>query len=473
MGHYFYRILLVAILVASCQDNTKTNEITGSFLGGEIVNPNQDFLTLEREGELIDTIFLDKRNRFKYVFKDNDLGLFTIRHQPESQILFVEENDSILLRLNTLEFDESLMYSGKGAEKNNLLMEMFLQNEQNNDLILSYYKISPQEFLKKTDSIHQERLAKLNTLNEVHEFSDAFLNIAKKGIDYEYYDLRERYAFLINKYFTEFRKKIPQDFFDYRKQVNFNDEDLTSHYIYQRFLDNYLKNRSLEYCITHNLGRPCFSLSNVENLERRLKLADSLFKNDNLRKHFIKKFAKNQIIFSENDKQISGTLSLVETLGFSDDLINQLKALGKVHRSFFIGENIKDKELVTPKNQNKSYQEIVKRNSIIFYWSVYSSNHHKELHHRINELRNKYPEIDFIGVNIDATEPKIWKKTLSNFDYNQDFEYQIKELKCDKSLYNNYLNKILFVNKKGEIVRGDIQINDPDFENYVLEFLNL
>ena len=70
-----------------------------------------------------------------------------------------------------MSFDESLNFSGEGANKSNFLLDMFLKNQGNNDLILTYYKIEPAQFARITDSIRKERFQYLENLNEKHKFS--------------------------------------------------------------------------------------------------------------------------------------------------------------------------------------------------------------------------------------------------------------------------------------------------------------
>ena len=56
-------------------------------------------------------------------------GLYTFYHEPEFQYIIIDENDNLQIRLNTLDFDESLVYTGKGSSKNNFLMDVFLRSE--------------------------------------------------------------------------------------------------------------------------------------------------------------------------------------------------------------------------------------------------------------------------------------------------------------------------------------------------------
>src|SRR5690606_35680099 len=120
-----------------------------------------------------------------------------------------------------------------------------------------------------------------------------------------------RYAFLINKYFNPTGKDIPEDFFAYREEVNFNDEQLKDLYVNQRFLDNYLKNRSIENCPPRDMDRDCYNLNDYNNLRRRILLADSLFELAVLRNRFFQRVGSKQVIFSKNQSQIDSTLELL------------------------------------------------------------------------------------------------------------------------------------------------------------------
>ena len=467
-------LLVVTLLLYSCNEETKRNSSTS--ISGEIVNSNEPFIVLEKDGDFIDSISLSENGSFLYNFDEEKFkpGLYTFRHKPEGQVFFIEKGDSLLLRVNTHEFDESLMFTGNKAEENNFLMEMYLLNEKDNDLILSYYKMSPEKFSQKTDSIKAVRDSQLEKLKAEYDFSDSFLSLARKTIDYEYYDLRERYAFLINKYFNEFRNKIPKDFFNYRKNVNFNDKDLQSYYTYQRFLDNYLKNKAIERCVDTKPTKECFNTESITNLKNRLIISDSIFKIDNLRNRFISRFAKMQINSAINEQQIDSTLQLLKSLDFPEDQYQELKQIGRLQKNYFVGKKVSNAMLYNTNGERIILQDILDKPTLTFTWSMYINNHTK-MHERINELRNRYPEINFVGVNIDNDDEdtyNLWLKALNNFDYNKDFEVKIRNRGSEIYLYKNFLNKILLTNENGIIEKANLNLFDPNFENVLLAYLN-
>ncbi|TQD39317.1 hypothetical protein [Haloflavibacter putidus] len=460
----------ISFIFLSCEDES---EPIRTYFSGEIVNPTSDLLTLERQDIIVDSIYLNDKNKFSYQFSEDAEGLYTFRHAPETQIFYIEKGDSLLVHLNTLEFDESMMYSGKGAAKNNFLMEMFLLNEANNDLLFSYYKIPPSDFAAKTDSIKKRREIRLNQLATKHTFSDSFKSLAQKTIDYEFYGLLERYSFLIKKYVEAFQNQFPEGFYAYRNQVDFNDKDLQGHYIYRRFLDNFLKNKSIDYCLENNMDRNCFRLHSINNLQRRIRLADSIFSLPDLKHRFVKSFAKREIIYSEKPADIDTALQVINDFDLSAENKQKLRDLAEIQSSFLTGHDISNKTILDNTLEKVAFKNISDKPKVLFYWSIYSGEQHKRQHAIINKLRNKYPEIAFIGINIDAGETELWQKTIENFDYHEEFEYQIVDVGNKKPLYRNYLNNILFVNGNSIIKDGRLQLDDSNLEDYILQFLNM
>lgn len=459
---------LFCILLIGCQNKTVHDS---TYIHGEIVNPLKDYVVLYNGSSLIDTIPLNNNHTFTYLLKNAKEGLYTFKNPPEIQSIYISPGDSIVFRLNTIAFDETLYFSGSAAIKNNFLVELFLLNDHNNDLILSYYKISPEKFATITDSIYDIRKKMFKELVAKNDFSENYIELAEKSVDYEFYDLRERYAFLINKY-SEVERKIPVKFFDYRNKVDFNDETLKNHIVYQRFLDDYLKNRSIENCNRKVDGRDCFSLNNYYNLRHRILLVDSLFTIKVLRNRFFQRFGVQQIIFSDRESQIDSTMQLLTKLDYGSDGLEELGMLAQVQRSYFIGNNISDKKLIDASMNKTNLGKILTKPTITFSWSINSEANHREKHQIIRELRKKYPEVNFIGINIDDGETQAWKRTMAQFQYNQNFEYQNRGTENKKKLYRNYLGKVLFINKKGEIIFGNIPLDSPNFESYILEFLN-
>lgn len=468
----FYHIISLFLIFAlcSCEDDSNSAD-SDTYIGGQINNPESDFVVLSRENENIDTLYLNGKNQFGKEFQNLKSGIYTFKHPPENQTVYIEPGDSIVIWLNTLSFDESLNFSGEGAEESNFLLDMFLNNQENNDLVLTYYKMAPEEFAQASDSIRESRIKNLEKLQEKNKFSEEFLDIAHKIINYEFYDLRERYSFLIEKYYPQVAKTIPENFNDYREKINFNDKELQDYYVYTNLIDDYLRTKSIEYCQkNHSDDKRCFDLNNFKNIKRRIILIDSLSNIEPLKNEFLERLADRSIVMAESEQRIDSILSLLKQIGYSN--LEEAKHLAQIHRNYFVGNSLKDMKVENTLGEIKTYKEIIGKPTITYAWSIYAPTHHRWQHRIIKALKKKYPELDFLGVNIDLGDREKWLRTLETYGYDKDNEFQIADRPASKETYKKYLNKVFFLDPKGTIIRGDVQFGNPQFEEEILEFLN-
>jgi hypothetical protein len=58
---------------------------------------------------VIDTIPLQKDNTFFVQFDSLAPGMYTFKHDPEYQYVYFDKNDSIMVRLNSNNFDQKLL----------------------------------------------------------------------------------------------------------------------------------------------------------------------------------------------------------------------------------------------------------------------------------------------------------------------------------------------------------------------------
>ena len=112
---YGLTLVLSMILLGCAQISLQPDK--GVYFGGEIINPKEGLVILYNEqGKVEDSLQLDANNRFFVRLDSVNTGLYSFRHGGEYQMVILEPHDSIMLRLNTYDFDESLVFSGKGAE---------------------------------------------------------------------------------------------------------------------------------------------------------------------------------------------------------------------------------------------------------------------------------------------------------------------------------------------------------------------
>lgn len=452
--------------------NSAEDESQLAYLGGEIVNPTSNHIILKHKGVILDTIPLNEENRFNYKLEDVKTGVYIIEHRPETQNIFISPGDSLLFRANTLAFDESLHFSGKGEAQNNFMSEMFLEDEKTARLLLTFFEYNPTRFAQIADSIYRERETSLDRVHKKHNFSEEFLDLSRNIISYENRDLKERYTFLVQKYYKEYAKQFSPDFHNYRNDVDFNSQQLQCSPGYRRFLENYLINYSLTWCANSGLdNEDCYNLSNEENVKARLRKAGDLIELPSLRKYLLKKIAVRGIVMAKSRESIISILQTLQEQNISEEDLDEMRQLGTIQLAFLPGIALSQVPLVNMKGELENFESVVNKPTIVFLWSI-NREGHIEQHRKVNQLRKKYPEIDFIGVNLDVGEEPSWRVAVRQHNYPLENEYQLGPTRIQNEFFGYYIEKILFLNPSAEVVKGDIFLSSPEFESHLVEFLN-
>ena len=143
-------LLFCAVLLSSCNEEEDRNRI---FFGGQIVNPSSNYVTLYKDNRTIDSLPLNLNYRFFKYYDSLETGIYKIEHIPEYKSVFLEKKDSIWVRINASSFDESIVYSGRGAAKNNFMMDLLLRFEKENSFLSTKYSSGSEVFTRIIDSL--------------------------------------------------------------------------------------------------------------------------------------------------------------------------------------------------------------------------------------------------------------------------------------------------------------------------------
>ena len=158
----------------------------------------------------------DNYRFFKY-YDSLDSGIYKIEHIPEYQSIFLEKGDSIWARINASAFDESIVFSGKGAAKNNFMMDLHLNYEDEISFLSSKYSNDGQTFNSIIDSLMFEKKKKWILMDTINKLTPFAQKISQAAYIYPYATKRERYSLLRG---TNWTKAQDIAFFSYRKYLS-------------------------------------------------------------------------------------------------------------------------------------------------------------------------------------------------------------------------------------------------------------
>ena len=99
-------------------------------LTGEITHPNSDSIVIKNSwGEQFHVIELDEIGQFFSTFEIEE-GYYSFYDKKEQDPIYLGEDYVLNLTLKTDSFDESIRYSGYGADANNYLAAKALMREK-------------------------------------------------------------------------------------------------------------------------------------------------------------------------------------------------------------------------------------------------------------------------------------------------------------------------------------------------------
>ena len=434
--------LVSVIIIGSC---TSSNKEQFTYFGGKIIHPKSDFVLLYKNDKLIDSLFLDQDDKFIGSYKNFEEGFYYFIHGNENQYIYFEPKDSISIRLNTWDFDESLVFSGIGADKNNILIDYFLENEKQryNHTIYSYYRLKPAKFKAKLDSLLVLRQKKIDVFKErqTDALPEKYTQILEVIAKYTIYNRFERYPARHKE--LQKTKQYPtlnENFYDYRKNIDINNSDL----MYVRSYTQYIVNRLYNNVYTQGL-----SSNSNEFTVALLNTINNNITSEKLKNTFLRQIVLNDFIDNSScglNKQAFYTYfklsSDIEDKKEIQRVINDTK---RVHA----GIQLPTFNVFDFNNTKQSINKLTKnKNSVIYLWNPkYTSKEY--LVSRINFLSKKFPNLHFVGVKISTSATK---KPIKGIDIKNQF-FINTDSKANEFL-TSQLTRTLLVNKKGIIVNG-------------------
>ncbi len=442
--------------IVSCSDQSA--EHSSVFFGGEIVNPTSDYVVLYHNDTYVDSVKLDKNNHFAFNLKGIEEGLYHFDHTPELQYVYLKEGDSLLARLNTVEFDESLVYSGEGSDINNFLIELFLIQEKDEPVVQSFYKLDPEVFSQKIDSLHAIQINHLKDFEPENSLSPRELTMAKASIDYNTFIQKEKYPYYHKKETGEEAfHNLPDSFYSYWNNLDFNNRDLTYLKPYFDFMKWHFGNLSYVYC-TDNCSEEQKKVGGdrLHFNNHKLAMVDSVVQQTELRDILFRNIAMDYLLKVHNPSD--------EAIVFIDKFRNlskneahkeEIDLLYKGIKNLQPNTTIPNLSLRDVENNILSIKDVTnkKKNTVFYFWTAAQERHFRKVSQQISDLEKKYPDHNFVGINLRTSYPQ-WQDLMKQYSLDKEKQYYGENFKeIQMAMIIDGLNKCV-ITKDSLVVDG-------------------
>jgi len=460
----FYKIIvlpaLLLFVLTSCKKEFSGDDYVAYF-GGEVSNPTSPYVLFCKDNIVLDSIPLKKDNTFSIQFDSLPPGLYTFKNEPEFQYVYFDKNDSINVHIDSKDFDGSINFCGRGDQKNNYLMEMYLRNEKDKNTMFEVFEYDLDKFNNNINKTNKENQKFYSSKKEEIKWSDDFDVFAKGIVNFPYYTKKEIYP-IIHKMRTgkEVISKLPKDYYSFRKNIDYSNEALVEFSPFVMYLDHMLNNVGAVHYHNHFTDVDLALKINVN----KLNIADTLIKNERVRNIVLNNIALKYLLEDQNMVNNQEFLKTYHKYSTDTSKKNEILKIGNAIQLLTEGKKLPEVNLVTPQGKTISSDAIITKNTVLFFWSEQLTSHLLAAHKKVLDFKTKHPNYNFIAINLDDDSDK-WKATLKKYNFGT-----ITELHCAnfEDIKNKWaitkVHRALIINADKTIKNGFTNMFDVHFE---------
>lgn len=450
-GVLFY----ILFVFASC---SKSEQYTAYF-AGQVNNPRVPYILFSKGNKVIDTLKLDKNNRFFIKFDSLTPGMYSFKHDPDYQYVYFDKNDSIVVNFDSDDFDHTVVFSGRGNKKNNFMVELYMQNEKDRHNAYDLYNYDYKVFKKAIDSVYQKRIAFYEKSKKELNWSEDFDFYAKARTELNYFASKEYYPYIYTRRTgKDIKSFLPADYYNYRKSIKFSDKRLTSFSPFLRYLNGMLNNMA----ITRNFKNGNVTEDPLVINIAKLNIADSIFKDPAVKNEILNSIAFNYLLEDQNILNNKKFLDRYMQLSTDDSNDNEIRKIAKAGSQLKEGAKLPNVNLVDINNNPVNISQYANKQTVIFFWTSCARAHLENVYQHIDKLKKDHPNVDFIGINVDKDSE--WKRVMQQQPFTAGRQLRAvdyHELK-DRWVLNK-IKRTIILNADGTIKNAFTDILDPKF----------
>jgi thiol-disulfide isomerase/thioredoxin len=459
----FKSLILIAILsvmLISCgQKKTPVNKNL-VIVAGQITNPNSDSAWVRIEPKIGRdfTSFgarLDDNNSFNIHFDIDEPLPVTFYDGNETTQMFVQPGDSIYITLDTKEFDETIKYSGTGADKNNFLAQNYLKFIDGYSIWDLLDSLPPDQYKMNIDErmAGMEKMLKEFTSN--HKVSPQFIN-------FEQTELAFGHAFDLYMYINSKRDRkigydtvnIPVEFYEeFSSMANYKNpyEKSKQYNIYYNFYyPSYLAVANSDILKgTNGAERDSILLSvyqsNLDGYEKERVIANYFY--GKISRYNVDYFEKNKAYFDEN---VKNDMLKLYVLNEYDKVKKQL-SLDMPEGAHLV--NLERKEY-----SNTTFKDVIAKykGNVIYldFWASWCGPCKGEMPFSL-EMQDYFKGKDVAFVYFSSDKDSVaWKQMIKILQISGDhYRVSKKIYKEYNKLYNvRYIPRYMIIDKNGKTV---------------------
>ena len=283
-----------------------------------------------------------------------------------------------------------------------------------------------------------------------NDISSMSKSVLKASVLYNYYTKMEQYSyFQKSQPNSNHPHKMDELFYDYRNQLNLNDDELSAFRPYLRYLIARIDNE-----IRSQLPDNATPLLVHKN---RLQFVKTEIKSSPIKSKLARYIAYDFMLDNVNIAESDSFLSLFHSMSIDDKIKTEILNLTSNINALQPGKPLPDLTLIDTQGNLINIGDLDnQRPSVFFFWSYDQNSHQLSMFSRIRRLSKRHPNVSFVGININGKRDS-WNQVLEVTPKFRENVYHFQASNFEdlsKKMVLTNLNKIVYTDANHNILNG-------------------
>lgn len=446
---------LSAIALVSCKQEAE-KPVDYALFSGKVMNKNADAVIIKGK-DFSQEIKINEDGTFADTLRVAN-GDYEFHIGNERSGFNLNQGDDLKLSIDTKEFDETITYTGVGAEKNNYLAKSYLAQEKNQAGYRQMFMMAPNDFKAKMDAMK----ASSDSLLNAFKIDDAdFVENAKKNAQYENLSLMMVYPQYYRMLNQGKEAELPENFLSELDALDLdNADEFDNSSAYKNLVMTSLQMKAQDAVKTDSTLTPSKAL---------LSIVKGM-KSENIKNASLKNLAYEIGPRNDDSEALYNDLMAISTdEEFKKSITEQFEKIKKITKgqpspNFENYENFK--------GGTTSLADLKGKYVYIDVWATWCGPCKREIPH-LKQVEKDYhgKNIEFVSISVDKKNAhETWKKMVADKELtgiqlfaDNDFKSQFA---VDYAI--NSIPRFIIVDPEGNIVDADAKRpSDPSLREFL------
>lgn len=255
-------------------------------------------------------------------------------------------------------------------------------------------------------------------------------------------------------------EKLPKDYYDFRKSVDYSNEILTDYAPFASYLNHMLNNVSTIKYHNHFSEVDLALKTNIN----KMNIADTLIKNEKVKNMVLNNIAIKYLL--EDQNMVNNNLFLDTYHKYSTDKSqkNEIVKIGNAIQLLKPHFELPVVNFEAEDGKTVSSADLIRQKTVFFFWSAQASSHMVAVHKKVAAFKKRHPDYDFIAININDKKDK-WKEVLSQYAFGGIKQYHCPDFHNLRDVWAiTKIHRTIIVDKDKKIINAFTNIFDVNFE---------